>query len=155
MCRVRGSDLIFIRTSCPLIFGKFKSSRIRSGAPSLFAFRNRVKLRFPGLFGFRPRALNPRLLFETNERGVEGSLVQLYRTFRELFEAGRDGVSVLRTHGLERPQNNRIQCSGKNLNPLIFTWHSSESIPLFHLFVKWKTSAPRSRAAKTAPPRDF
>ena len=75
----------------------------------LSGFGNGVVFRFTILLGLTPRTLNPALLFQPHQGRVEGSLVEAEQVLRELLQARRDGVSVLRTHALKRTQNNQIE----------------------------------------------
>ena len=63
------------------------------------------------VFGLLPRAVDPPLLFESHEGGVQGALIQRQRMIGDLFEACGEGVGVLRSHAGERAQHDEIERS--------------------------------------------
>lgn len=66
------------------------------------------------------------LLFETDERGIEGALIQLEEVFGDLLQAGGDGIGMLLAHGLEHAEDDEIERALQNGNAIfVFTWHSS------------------------------
>src|SRR3954471_1925011 len=56
--------------------------------------RQRVELRAPVVLGITPRRLDPALLLETVERGVERSLVHLQHVLGQLLQPLRDAPAV-------------------------------------------------------------
>src|SRR4029453_6675819 len=56
-----------------------------------------------------PRPLDPALLLEANERGIQGPLIERQRMLGDLLEARGEPVSMLGPHRGERPQDDQIE----------------------------------------------
>src|ERR1022692_1632304 len=73
-----------------------------------------------------PAALDPAVLLEPHEGGIEGALIQVEEAVGNLLEARGDLVGVLRSHRRQVAQDDQVQCSLENLRVfLVFTWHPS------------------------------
>ena len=81
--------------------------------------RDRVELRPSVVLGAAPRRRNPAAMLEAQERGVDGSLVQLQRVVADLLDAARDAVAVQGAHALERLQDHQIERALKDIRPCV------------------------------------
>jgi hypothetical protein len=62
-----------------------------------------------------PRGGDPAAVLQTDERGVDGALVEQDGVARDLLNAARDAVAVLLTHGRESLQHHEIEGSLKQI----------------------------------------
>src|SRR5205807_10645150 len=100
--------------------------------------RDRVVLRLAAGLRRLPRAFDPSLLLETDERDVQGSLIQRKRMVGERIEPGGEAVGVLRPHGRKRAEHDQVEGALQQLDPgTIFTGHCSEVERALHWDVKW------------------
>ncbi len=83
----------------------------------------RVELRLAVALGLAPRALDPALLFEPHQRGIERALIERQRMIRHLREPRRQPVGMLRSHRGQRAQDDEIEGALEELDA--FTGHTS------------------------------
>src|ERR1700689_1514595 len=101
-------------------------------APRLFVERflpglgNGIELRFPVALRSAPCAFDPPILFQPDESGIKGALVEVQKVFGNLLQPGGDLVSMLCSHGRQGSQNDQVEGSLQQLQVfLFFTRHSS------------------------------
>ena len=87
--------------------------------------RDGVVLRLAIALGPLPRALDPPLLLEADQGGVQRALIQRERIVRHLLEAGGEPVGMLRPHGRQGAQDDEIERALQQLHA--FTGHRSEA----------------------------
>src|SRR5439155_1859248 len=88
-------------------------------------FRDDVVLRVTIVLGALPRAFDPALLFQSNQRGVQGPLVHRQRRFRDLLKASGQRIRMLRTHRRQGAEHNEIQGALEQFDAVgAFTGHS-------------------------------
>src|SRR6185437_1060672 len=71
--------------------------------------REGIKARAAIIFRNAPFRANPAALFEADERGIEGALIELEHIVRHLLEAAGDAEAVERAKGAERLKNEEIE----------------------------------------------
>src|SRR5262245_21179945 len=91
-----------------------------------------VVLRLAVALGALPCALDPPLLFEANERGIQRALIEHQRMLRHLLEPRRQPVGMLRPHRRQRAQDDEIEGALQQLNAF--------SHDTLHLPFKWRVS---------------
>ena len=68
-----------------------------------------VELGFAIIAGSTPFGLDPAALFETNEGGINGALIEKDFVSADLLNAARDAVAVERAHGGEGLQDHEVE----------------------------------------------
>jgi hypothetical protein len=97
------------------------------GEGFLAGFGDRIEFGLAVGFGPVPRAGDPTLLFQADQRGIERALVELEQILRNLLEARGYGVGMLPAHGFERAENDQVQRTRQERHLSgFFTGHSSE-----------------------------
>src|SRR5262245_38790608 len=77
---------------------------------------DRVILRAAVVLRRPPLGRNPPFLLESQQRGIQGALVQTERVAADLFDAPRDAPAVQRPHGIERFQDHQCQRAVENVD---------------------------------------
>ena len=86
-----------------------------------------------GCFRSSARSLDPTLLFEADEGGIERPLFQREGMLGDLLEPRGDAVGVLRPHRGERPQDDQVERALQKIDAAgFFTRHPSESMQHFY-----------------------
>src|SRR5205085_879483 len=78
--------------------------------------------------GLRPFGRDPALSLQSREPRIESAHVELNGAARYLFDAGGDGVPVLRSEDGERLKNHEVERSLQDLGAG-FIWHPSIRLP--------------------------
>src|SRR5438093_3591486 len=124
-------------------------------------FGDAVVLRLAIAFGSLPGALDPSLLFESDEGRVERALIERERRLGDLLESSRQPVRVLRAHGMQRPQHDQIKGALEQLDAFLrFTGHPSglrtRSLAGFRLIGQVGVELPTDGSTRAAATRrDF
>src|SRR5260370_3577831 len=104
-----------------------------------------------------PGALDPAPLLQSDESGVQRALIEGKRRLRDLLEARREAIGLLRSHRVQGPQHDQVESPLEKLPPFRgFTGHSSGllscSLAELHLSVKWTSRPTRWRVDARAMP---
>src|SRR6185436_4751554 len=86
-----------------------------------------VVLRLAIALGPLPRALDPTLLLEPDQRGIQRALIEEKRMLGHLLEPRRQSIRVLRPHRRQRAKDDEIQRALKKLD---FLAHATTPLPI-------------------------